>query len=452
MKKLILIAVLFLVSCGEKKGLQPIEWRKGEPPSALQSLNDVNLTLPSKMQSLDEVVELREQRVQGVPVENSFVKNLKDSTGDDVLVRASVSLEEGKLSQLKLDEFALKKVSIAKDLKTAFPIFRKFAPEKIEMIVAYNRGFYEPLWRVVYTDQKGVPWEVRLSRLLEVRGVKRVGSQFHDTVAAIFPKGPKKSQIQEVVLKDLRAQPTLANSRLLVSSQASAKIVSVTEPLKFNPQDSRFDQVQVFYFIEESLKWFENKLNVKIPFQLQAEIHVGAPEKTNAAFYYQGKIRLGAGDDEFYSRIPQDPSIVVHESVHALIEAVARLPYEGEGGSLNEAFADFFTASQLNNPNMGETAYLKGPFRRSVVNDLKLSDKNGGLYHDSGIVSGTLWSLATRFGPDRGRQIALLTLNRLVPSSDFQDFGVHLREVLPLVLSTEEDLQAARAILAERGF
>lgn len=452
MKKLIFISSLFLVSCGGKKDLQSIEWRKGESLAPLQSLSEVDLAKPSKLQSLHEVVEFREQSVQGIAVENSFVKNLRGQSGEEVMVRASISLEEEKLNKLKLEEFAQKKDSIAKELLAAFPIFRKFAPEKIETIIAHRRGFYEPLWRVVYSDQKGVPWEVRLNNHLQVRGVKRVGSQFHDTVAYIFPKGPKKSQIQEVVLKGLMTQPTLSNSRLLVSSQASAKIVSVTDPLKFNPQDSRFDQVQVFYFLEESLKWFENRLNIKIPFQIQAEVHVGAPDKTNSAFYYQGKIRIGAGDDETYSRIPQDPSIVIHESVHALVDAVARLPYEGEGGSLNEAFADFFTALQLNNPNMGEAAYLKGPFRRSLVNDYKLSDKNGGLYHDSGIVSGTLWSLSTRLGAEKGRQLALLTLNRMVPSSDLRDFGLTLRDVLPLVLSSEEDLDAARAIVTERGF
>lgn len=452
MKNVIAVFSLFLVSCGGPKSLYSLEWRKGESSRALHILDDISLTASTRLRSSGEVVEFAEQNIQGIPIESSFVKKLKDSSGDEILVRGAVALDDEKLNKLKLQPFKDKKKNIAKELAVVFPILRKFPPEKIEMIVAQNNGFYEPLWRVIYTDAKGLTWEMRLNGHLEVRGIRRVGSQFHDTVASIFPKGPQKSRLQEVVLTGLKAQPTLANSRLLVSSQADTKITDVVSPLRFSPQDSRFDQVQVFYFLEESLRWFEAKLQIRIPFQLQAEVHVGAPDKTNAAFYYQGKIRLGAGDDEIYSRLSQDPSVVVHESVHALVEAVARLPYEGEGGSLNEAFADFFTALQLNNPNMGEASYLKGPFRRSVVNDFKLAEKNGGLYHDSGIISGTLWALSMRLGPEKGRELALLTLNRLVPNSDFKDFATKLNEVLPLVLSSSEELKAARMILKERGF
>jgi Zn-dependent metalloprotease len=160
---------------------------------------------------------------------------------------------------------------------------------------------------------------------------------------------------------------------------------------------------------------------------------------------------LGLGDDQTYSHIPQDPSIVIHESVHALVDSIARLPYEGEGGSLNEAFADFFTALQLDNPNMGEAAYLKGPYRRTLANDFKLADKTGGLYHDSGIVSGALWDLRKSLGQDKARQIALSTLNRLTPGSDLADFGVQVKEVLSLVLSIEE-VGIAVAMLEKRGF
>jgi Zn-dependent metalloprotease len=164
-------------------------------------------------------------------------------------------------------------------------------------------------------------------------------------------------------------------------------------------------------------------------------------------------LHVGAtGDDEIYSHLSQDPSVVIHESVHALVDVVAGLPFEGEGGSLNEGFADYFTAVQLNNPNMAEASYLKGPFRRSVVNSVTLNDKNGGLYHDSAIVSGTLWDLRERFGNIVGLRLASLTLNRLVPGSDFKDFGDSLHVVLESELGNAGDLQAGKEILRKRGF
>lgn len=451
MKKVISISFLFLSACNSKTGLQNLEWKKGEALSQLHSLENINTTPGKKITSANQSIEFTEQTVQGIPIENSFIKKINDASATPVVVRAAISLEEDKLTRLRLSEFSQKKSTLLEDLKKSFPIFKKITPDSIDIVIAHRRGFYEPLWKIVYSDKNGIPWELRMNNHLQVSSVKRVGSQFHDTLAIVFPKGPKMSNLQEVLLKGLVATPTLSNDRVFVSSQAQSTISDVSAPLKFAPQDARFDQVQVFYFLDESLNWFENKLNVKIPFKLNAEVHMGAPEKTNSAFYYQGKIRIGSGDDETYSRIPQDPSIIIHESVHALVDAVARLPFEGEGGSLNEGFADFFTALQLDNPNMAEASYLKGPFRRSVVNNYKLSDKTGGLYHDSGIASGTLWELRVKIGPDKARDIAILTLNRLVPGSDLVDFGLQLKEVLPQVL-TNEELQPAMDIVTARGF
>ncbi|NUN05947.1 MAG: hypothetical protein HUU57_09310 [Bdellovibrio sp.] len=451
MKQYLLLFFLFLTSCVGKQDLQTLEWKKGSS-SSLSDLSAINFSRESKLQSGPQTVVFREQEFSDIPIENSFLKTVKNHDGEDLQIRGAVSFDHEKLQKLPLNSFKNKRDVIGKELEAAFPIFRRHKPESIEIIIAHRRGFYEPLWKVIYSDNKGASWEVRVNNHLQVQSVKRVGSQFHDTVAVIFPKGPKRSGLQEIVLKDLNIQPTLSNSRLFVGSQAEEKIGNVRDPLKFSIQDARFDQVQVFFFLEESLSWFERKLNFKIPFQLHAEVHVGAPEKTNSAFYYQGKIRIGAGDDETYSRIPQDPSIVIHESVHALVDAIAKLPFEGEGGSLNEGFADFFTALQLGSPNMGESAYLKGPFRRSLVNDFKLSGKTGGLYHDSGIVSGALWDLSTRFGSEQGIKIGILTLNCLVPSSDFKDFGNCLNDILPEVFVSAEDLATARMIVEARGF
>lgn len=452
MKKIVVLSLMILVGCSPKADLVSLEWKKGDSAESLKALQGLTFSSQAQVRSLNQSIQLQEQTYKGLVLENSFLKRIKSQNQDELLIRAAFAEDQQALDRLSVSEFIQRQSSIKKDLQKAFPIFRRINPDSIEAVISNKPGFYEGQWRIIYADQKGVPWELRLNRNLEVRSVQRVGSHFHETQAWVYPQGPKKSVLQEVNLSNLQIQPALSNARLFVGSQADLKVTSGQESLKFPVQDSRFDQVQVFYFLEESLKWFEKKLNVRIPFQIQAEIYVGAPEKTNSAFYYQGKIRLGQGDGEVYARIPQDPSIVVHESVHALIDAVARLPFEGEGGSLNEGFADFFTALQLNSPHMGEVAYLKGPFKRTLLNDRTVSDRNGGLYHDSGIISGTLWELATKFGPEKGMKLGILTLNRLVPVSDFKDFGESLRLVLPEVLAQAEDLEAAKAILSKRGF
>lgn len=451
MRKLCLVLFIALSSCSPKSDLQTVEWRSGSSKESLEILDQVDSKISSEASLFSQKISLRQQEIRGVPVEDTYIKEIS-SGANKLAVRGRVTSIESKLKDIPLEDYLANKGHIEKRLRTSLPLFRKKAPLSVSLVIAHHKGFYQPLWKVLYVDNQGVTWEARFNNFLQIQKVQRVGSHFQDTLAWVFPKGSRKRELQEVVLSGLYTDPTLANTRLMVSSQNTTRVASVLEPLRFSNKDPRFDQVQAFYFLEESLAWFDSVLAFKIPFVLHAEVQVGFPEKTNSAFYYQGKIRLGAGDDEVYSHLAQDPSVVVHESVHALVDSIAGLPFEGEGGSLNEGFADFFTAAQLNNPNMGEASYLKGPFRRSVVTALALSDKNGGLYHDSGIVSGTLWDLKEQFGSQKGIRIAALTLARLVPGSDFKDFGQSLRLVIESELVNPAELQAGRAILQKRGF
>ncbi len=147
----------------------------------------------------------------------------------------------------------------------------------------------------------------------------------------------------------------------------------------------------------------------------------------------------------------RDPSVVTHEVAHAVIEQVSHLSTEGEGGSLNEAFADYFAASILENPKMGEVSYVEGPFRRDIDNDATLPGRNGGLYHDSLIVSGTLWSLRQALGPAEGQAVAFKTLARLNADSNLMDFKAQLAQVLASGPGPEQK-RKAQAVLTARGW
>jgi Zn-dependent metalloprotease len=147
----------------------------------------------------------------------------------------------------------------------------------------------------------------------------------------------------------------------------------------------------------------------------------------------------------------RDPSVVTHEVAHAVIEQVSHLSTEGEGGSLNEAFADYFAASILDNPKMGEVSYVEGPYRRDIDNDATLAGRNGGLYHDSLIVSGTLWALRQALGTDAGQAVAFKTLSRLNADSNLVDFKTQLTQALAVGLSPDQT-HKAQAVLAARGW
>lgn len=442
---------LALSACQKNTPMTPIHWKKGQSSEVLDSLKLLELQSDKKIASGNESIQFQEQKISSAIVEHAFVKTVFNKNKEALQVRGQIDPEADLLKSLPLARLEKKRSQVRADLQQRIPAFKSFEIQKIDLIISRKMNEPELLWRIQYFDQASTPWEMTLTENFQLRNLRRVGSQFHDTLALVFPKGPKISPLQEVILKGIKNVPSLSNEAVSVQSQAAPLQNEDLQGLKFAPEDSRFDLVQVFYFLNESLAWFEHKFNLKLTAPLSAEVHVGAPEKTNTAFYYQGKIRIGAGDDKSYQKIPQDPSIVIHESIHAIVESVARLPYEGEGGSLNEAYADFFTALQLDNPRMGEVAWMKGPFRRTIDSQKTLSEKTGGLYGDSAIVSGGLWELRKKFGPEKAGQIALLTLNRLNPMSDFADFGVQVREVLPMVLSGAE-LAQAHEIFAKRGF
>lgn len=443
-------AFLMLSGCNQKNSLNIIKWEKS---SGLErpDLSEVSLKSIKPITSLKEKVTQEEQVYRGISVENAFVKTISRA-GDPQWIVAAVYENEDVFQALDIDSIQEKKKNIAKELRESYPPFRRHKPSSIEPIITFSQGKPELQWKAIYVDMRGLPWEVRFSTAKKVLDVRKMGSQFHEATAWVFPLGPKQSDITEVKLSNLQSTPALANGKIWVISQAGSKILNGTESLKYSPNDARFDQVQVFYFLSRSLDWFAQHMGFSLPSRLEAEVHLGAPDKTNAAFYYQNKIRLGQGDDRTYSNIAQDPSIVIHESVHAVIDSIAGLPFDGEGGSLNEGFADFFTALQINSPHMGGVAYLKGPFRRSIENSVTLAERTGALYHDSGIVSGTLWELRRALGVPQARTLASLTLNRMHYYSGFDDFGEELKKVVRSYLKKEEEISKAMMIIKKRGF
>jgi Zn-dependent metalloprotease len=131
-----------------------------------------------------------------------------------------------------------------------------------------------------------------------------------------------------------------------------------------------------------------------------------------------------------------------------LIEKIAHLPFQGEGGSINEGYADFFASFCRENPLLGENSYKTAPYKRSVETSVKFSEANGGLYHDSAIVSGVFWKLRSVISEDKIINLAMKTLNRLGPDADLNLFKLNLSEQAA-GLFTGEELDSVNKVLKE---
>ncbi len=340
-----------------------------------------------------------------------------------------------------------------KVLKSQYPELNSLAPEHSQLVIrksSVTKPDFELAWQFTYLNSFGKLEHYWINKYYSISHEVAPVSCFYESQAALYPMGPLKSQLSTITIDKLISNSMLASEAVRLAPLNSEIPTPDNNIYNFPSDDPRFFQLHAFHFVHQSYRWFEENLKFKMPHQISIETAVGYPEKTNTAFYYGRIIRLGDGDDVVFSKIPMDPSITTHESIHAIVDEVAQLPFTGEGGSINEAFADFFTTNLLNNPHLGEVAYKKAPFKRTVANSKKWTEKTGGLYADSGIISGLLWQLRIDLGAPIAQEIAWKLLLMSHPETKFEDFRSNLNLVLT---SYSADIQIkAQAALRDRGW
>ncbi|MCK6596868.1 MAG: hypothetical protein L6Q37_00775 [Bdellovibrionaceae bacterium] len=391
------------------------------------------------------------QSINDRPIYKSFIKRIY--TIDDTKEAAFIA----EYSDHKIDD-SLKEIFEKKDLSEVkkqilkkYPQFNHNKWFKLDWIYYAFSKKITPVYLVKSLSESLEMQELILDHKLNQISSQRVGSCFSDVLVKLYPRGPKLSTLENVTLKNVELGNSIKNQIITVNSSSNIKTITKNEILSITPDDPRFDLLQVSYFLQNSFDWFEKEFTANIPLSLEVELNVGAPEKTNTFFYYSNKIRFGSGDEVYYAQIAKDPSIIIHEGNHALIDKIANLPFQNEGGSINEGFADFLTTLQLNNPNLGEVAYLKGPFKRTVKNSAKLSDKKGSLYGDSSIVSGLFWQLKEELGDTTAGKLAVDTLILLGPKTNFKDLQQKINFIVNKSLHGKT-LEQAQLILNTRGW
>jgi len=442
------IFILAVVGCTQEKPLQHTRW-SGSGYRA--SLVDIQTKQELSSRSAGESITVSQQVFESIPVHGSFIKTISFK---------KKSIFESSATAARPSQNQLKKAKLLQQNRSWYwlsfllqhPDYKTWDIEKPASVVL-NPPDMDAVLMVILREQKTFKVQrILFNTALKIVQTDEMGSQIvelKEVSALAYPQGPIKSDLSQVkVLRDLN-NDGLKNLKVKVETESLAKIKK-EQPLELLPSDERFDQIQAFYFANKILNWFSEKLAVDLDSNVNILTQVGFPEKTNAAFYYNEKIRLGTGDDIVFSKIYLDPSIVMHETSHFVIDHLARLPFTGEGGSLNEAFADVFTTFFLNSPRLGEVAYKKAQFVRSVETKITLKEKNGGLYHDSAIISGFFWSLRSAIGEELTLQLALRILNRLNGYSDFADFIITLKEQIDLL--PLEQKQKVLQLMQERGF
>ena len=261
------------------------------------------------------------------------------------------------------------------------------------------------------------------------------------------------NQLQEVLLANLKdlQQGALHSSTHWVRSASPHVVQAQDFPFRYGPEDPRFDQVQVFHWVDHALTFMRAQWNFSLDEPIEIATFLGYPSLTNSAIAYRNQIRIGRGDGESFQYFAQDPSIIIHEVGHVLIHHLAHLPQAGEGGSLNEAFADYFAATIIGSPYMAERSYLKGPYKRNLDQSLSYLSRQGKLYADSLIISSTLWEIEKTIGAPLTRQLFMELLIELGPAQSLAEFAPALLRVGHRTLAPDTYIKIQK-ILNQRQF
>lgn len=442
--------IVFAAGCSKAPApAEKFEWRagQGELPAVVHSpaFKEADISV----QNSGEWVSRSPQKANGAKVLGGFMQmvyrgsKLQFVSGQ--AIQADFSDVQGQVEKLDLEKFVFSERVRRKnfELRMAKSVG---SPQVVIRPLSSNR--HEVLYQLEFVDATGnQAWRVLMNPDGEVIGREPYGSAFADGLAKVFPTGPRWSEVTEVLLREMIGDGSLSKRSHKISHQLNDRAVAKDGRFDFPTEDSRFDQVQVFYYVDRAIGLFGSKFGVTLPFSIEVKTGMG----TNAASYFPGTILLGPGDGVNYIRLMRDPTIVTHETCHALVDAVANLPYRGEGGSLNEAFADYCTASIFDYPKLGEISHPQGLARRSISNSSRLSERNGKIYPDSLIISGTLWEIRSRLGDSLATPLAMRTLSRLGPGGNFQSFSGAVASAAEGLL-TPPQMETVTQILNSRGF
>ena len=296
-------------------------------------------------------------------------------------------------------------------------------------------------------------YEATISKKGRLIRLRPKGFELASGLARVYPGNPNLTPLEEVEVKNLTGNGRLSAPWLELQSAVNEVPYDKNNVFLFQPSELVFSAVQAYFFASRAMDWYRTQLHLELKKPLSVKVHVGSTPKSNVAFYYNNQVRLGEGDGIEYQGMARDPSIVVHEVSHAYVEMLSGLPFEGEGGSYSEAFADFFTAVHLSNPNMGNYAYKKAPYKRSLENGLRADrDFKKAMYNDSQIISGTFWDLTQVLEHSAAESLAIEFLIRLGPGGKFQDFTSVLKESVLAQNFSKQQIQAIQSVLEKRGW
>jgi hypothetical protein len=217
-----------------------------------------------------------------------------------------------------------------------------------------------------------------------------------------------------------------------VSAQAGAfpSVRSGLLDLRFSPQDPRIEELNVFYHLVQTRRWLARYRDVP---GVEAALKKTIVASVRVSFSSGAGASTAPGelDGQRYDYVlifghllrscALDASVIVHERIHLLLNALGFEAAGGETPAIHEGLSDYFAASRLSSPIV--TGYSGGAFHRDLRSLRVYPTHVAQDPHETGLIlAGALWSARKTMGARLDR-LVLQTIPQLSSSSTLREFA-----------------------------
>ncbi|MBF0408654.1 MAG: M36 family metallopeptidase [Candidatus Riflebacteria bacterium] len=249
----------------------------------------------------------------------------------------------------------------------------------------------EPLgdWEIIIDAENGN----EISRINQMN----FSSDFNGK-ASVYEAHPVKAA---PIVTDIPHLTTSSLSGLysLVINAKTASANSDTNTYIFSPDDTHFDEANVYYNVNRVHDFFKQLGFDEMDYSMKAEVHYKT--KYDNAFYSPTTDSMGFGDGNKLNDFSKEESVCFHEYSHAVLRHIKKFQYSGESGAINEGQADYFACSLSNDPLTGEwiLAKINKPWERNLTDKVHYPEDIKNEVHADGRIWGcTLWDIRTALG------------------------------------------------------
>lgn len=257
--------------------------------------------------------------------------------------------------------------------------------------------------------------------------------------AKVYPVNPLQTPgLEDVTLEGLEDPGELLRGTSIDVIQASSsRLEREDSDFVVDPGDTAFDEVQAYHHLWRVTEWFAGRVDAALlqaqPFTPMRAL-VNDPQSPNNAYYSPttGELRFG----NFGSRSSaRSAAVVCHEFGHAVTDAICHLGRakvkNTESRGLSEGVSDYFAASFLDDPRLGDYV-ADDPHGARNCSDPGQQFPPGfsGEEHQTGAVwASVLWGLRQRVGGDTADKLVIESLEFLGAAATFTDARTALQSV-----------------------